>query len=81
MKDGIKDKDVAAIDKENALSAKERIEQVVSYIIEHYDQKTKRNTNSGKYEFRALTNIKDVAKARDKNSVQEEKNTETSFWF
>ncbi|MDD7533207.1 MAG: hypothetical protein SPK18_06765 [Treponema sp.] len=73
MKDGIKDKDVAAIDKENALSAKERIEQVVSYIIEHYDQKTKRNTNSGKYEFRALTNIKDVAKARDKNSVQEEK--------
>ena len=73
MKDGIKDKDVAAIDKENALSAKERIEQVVSYIIEHFDQKTKRNTNSGKYEFRALTNIKDVAKARDRNSVQEEK--------
>ena len=73
MKDGIKDKDVAAIDKENALSAKERIELVVSYIIEHFDQKTKRNTNSGKYEFRALTNIKDVAKARDRNSVQEEK--------
>ena len=73
MKDGIKDKDVTAIDKENALSAKERIEQVVSYIIEHFDQKTKRNTNSGKYEFRALTNIKEVAKARDRNSVQEEK--------
>ncbi len=73
MKDGVKDKDVPAIDKEGALSSKERISEVVSYIIEHFDQKTKRNTNGGKYEFRAVTNIAETAKARDRNSVKEEK--------
>ena len=73
MKDGVKDKDVAGIDKENALSAPERISAVVSYIIEHFDQKTKRNTNGGKYEFKALTNIAENAKAKDRNNVEEKK--------
>lgn len=71
MKDGIKDKDVAGIDKEGALSAEKRIEAVVSYIIEHYDQKTKRNTNSGKYEFKAVTNISETASARNRDTVKE----------
>ncbi|MHB1002064.1 MAG: type I restriction endonuclease subunit R [Armatimonadota bacterium] len=39
---GIKDKKVSAIDTERALLAQERITQVVSYIREHFDQKTKR---------------------------------------
>jgi type I restriction enzyme R subunit len=39
---GIKDKKVTAIDTERALLAQERITQVVSYIREHFDQKTKR---------------------------------------
>lgn len=39
---GIKDKQVAAIDTERALLAPERITQVVEYIREHFDQKTKR---------------------------------------
>lgn len=39
---GIKDKKVSAIDTERALLAPERITQVVSYIREHFDQKTKR---------------------------------------
>jgi type I site-specific deoxyribonuclease, HsdR family len=39
---GIKDKKVTAIDTERALLAPERITQVVSYIREHFDQKTKR---------------------------------------
>ena len=73
MKDGVKDKDVAGIDKENALSAPERLSAVVSYIIEHFDQKTKRNTNGGMYEFKALTNIAESAKARDRGSVKEQK--------
>lgn len=73
MKDGVKDKDVAGIDKENALSAPERISAVVSYIIEHFDQKTKRNTNGGVYEFKALTNIAESAKAKDRGSVKEQK--------
>ncbi len=73
MKDGVKDKDVAGIDKENALSSQERIAAVVSYIIEHFDQKTKRNTNGGVYEFKALTNIAENAKAKDRKSVEEKK--------
>lgn len=73
MKDGVKDKDVAGIDKENALSAPERISAVVSYIIEHFDQKTKRNTHGGVYEFKALTNIAESAKAKDRGSVKEQK--------
>ena len=73
MKDGVKDKDVAGIDKENALSAPERISAVVSYIIEHFDQKTKRNTHGGVYEFKALTNIAESAKAKDRGSLKEQK--------
>ena len=73
MKDGVKDKDVAGIDKENALSAPERISAVVSYVIEHFDQKTKRNTHGGMYEFKALTNIAESAKAKDRGSVKEQK--------
>ncbi|AZN30608.1 type I restriction endonuclease subunit R [Flaviflexus salsibiostraticola] len=37
------DKQVPAIDTERALLAPERLRQVVDYILEHFDQKTKRN--------------------------------------
>ena len=40
---GIGDKQVAAIDTENALLAPERVRQVTSYSLEHFDQKTRRN--------------------------------------
>lgn len=43
-KEGMTDKEVNAINTEEALSSKERISNVVSYIIEHFDQKTKRNS-------------------------------------
>ena len=43
-KDDIIDKDISAIDREKALSDPRRIEAVVSYILEHFDQKTKRNS-------------------------------------
>ncbi|MEA5098138.1 MAG: type I restriction endonuclease subunit R [Burkholderiaceae bacterium] len=42
---GIKDKKVAAIDTERALLASGRVKQVVGYILEHFDQKTKRSTS------------------------------------
>lgn len=42
---GIKDKKVPAIDTERALLATERIRQVVGYIREHFDQKTKRSAS------------------------------------
>ena len=41
----VSDKKVSAIDTEHALLASERIEQVVSYIREHFDQKTKRSAS------------------------------------
>lgn len=43
MKDGIQDKKVRAIDIEAAANSPERIAQVTDYILEHFDQKTKRN--------------------------------------
>jgi len=42
--ENIEDKKVNTIDREAALSAPERISNVVKYIIEHFDQKTKRNS-------------------------------------
>lgn len=42
-KEGTADKQVPAIDTEEALQAPARISEIVSYIIEHFDQKTKRN--------------------------------------
>lgn len=43
-KEGIRDKEVNAINTEEALASHERISNVVSYIIEHFEQKTKRNS-------------------------------------
>lgn len=44
MRDGVKDKDVPAIDTERALADPRRIREVVAYILDHFDQKTKRNS-------------------------------------
>jgi len=41
--DGIADKQVPAIDTERALLAPERIGEIVTYVMEHFDQKTKRS--------------------------------------
>lgn len=43
-KEGMTDEEVEAINTEEALSSPERVSNVVSYIIEHFDQKTKRNS-------------------------------------
>lgn len=64
-KEGILDKQISAIDREKAMASPERISQVVKYILEHFDQKTKR---SSFYTFRVLDDIHKVAAA--KNGVQ-----------
>lgn len=69
-KEGIKDKQVEAINTEAALIAPERIREVTNYILEHFDQKTKRG--EGHYSFRKLMNIQDVAK--DSRIKEEKKN-------
>ena len=43
-KDGMTDKEVQAINTEEALSSHERVSKIVEYIMEHFDQKTKRNS-------------------------------------
>jgi type I restriction enzyme R subunit len=43
MPEGVTDKQVSAIDTEQALLDPERIRQVVGYMLEHFDQKTRRN--------------------------------------
>ena len=68
-KDGMADSQVEAIDNEAALLDPKRISEVVKYIIEHFEQKTKRNT--GYYDFNKLTNIEAVAKG---TASSEEKN-------
>ena len=44
QKDTTSDKEVSAIDTERALAAPERVSEIVNYILEHFDQKTKRNS-------------------------------------
>ena len=43
-KDGINDEQVSAIDRERALGAPERVAGVVKYTLDHFDQKTKRQS-------------------------------------
>lgn len=64
-KDGTIDSQVEAIDNEAALLDSKRISEIVKYIIEHFEQKTKRNT--GYYDFSKLKNIEDVAKGKTDN--------------
>ncbi|MDO5556647.1 MAG: type I restriction endonuclease subunit R [Clostridia bacterium] len=44
QKENMTDKEVKAINTEEALASHERVSKVVSYIIEHFDQKTKRSS-------------------------------------
>lgn len=67
--ENIADTKVWSIDKEKALQAPERISNVVQYILEHFNQKTKRNDKS--YEFSKLQNIKDMASAKNQRALEE----------
>ena len=67
--ENIKDSKVWDINREKALAAPERISRIVSYILEHFNQKTMRNDRS--YNFTALTNIADIAKAKNRKAIDE----------
>lgn len=62
IKDGMKDKDVTAIDKQRALEDPGRVAEIVKYILEHFDQKTKRDGKA--YQFKKLQNISEVASSK-----------------
>lgn len=72
MKENVQDKDISAIDKERAMLDSKRIKEVTKYILEHFDQKTRRDARA--YEFNKLTNIQDVASDKLRNKVKEIKN-------
>lgn len=59
------DKWVSAIDTEKALLEPKRITKIVTYILEHFDQKTKRNRES--FDFSKLMNVQEVAGSQAKN--------------
>ena len=64
-KENSKDKQVLDIEREEVLNNPKRISEIVSYILEHFDQKTKRNDKS--YEFRKVLNIEDIVKDKEKD--------------
>ncbi|MEG0296822.1 MAG: type I restriction endonuclease subunit R [Clostridium sp.] len=70
-KSGISDEQISAIDREKALLAPKRISEIVEYIRNHFDQKTKRNRES--FGFTVLTNVKEVASTKKRNEIEEKK--------
>lgn len=69
----IDDRQVWDIDREKAYMAPQRITNVVSYILDHFAQKTKRNEKP--YAFRQLVNVEQVARAKGGSGVDEIKNS------
>lgn len=72
MPDYINDKKVYSIDREKALADPQRISEIVSYVLEHFDQKTKRNsyyTFSAKWEEADKHNPKKMIEKRETRRV------------
>ena len=68
-KEEIKDEKVVDIDREKALLDPARIRNITGYILEHFNQKTRRNDRS--FDFNMLTNVAAVASARNRGRVEE----------
>ncbi len=72
MPDYVNDKKVYSIDREKALADPQRISEIVSYVLEHFDQKTKRNsyyTFSAKWEEADKHNPKKIIEKRETRRV------------
>lgn len=74
----ITDEMVWDINREKAMMAPKRIENVTKYILEHFDQKTYRGDKT--YLFNSLTNISEVASA-DRGAVEEIKQNQRISGF
>lgn len=70
-KEGINDEKVRDIDREKAFMAPERIHNNVAYILNHFNQKTSRNSKP--YMMTALSNVFEVASAKDRNKIEDVK--------
>ena len=69
--ENIEDEKVWDINREKALLSKQRVDNIVGYILDNFNRKTKRNDRS--YGFSALQNITEVATARNRVGVDEVK--------
>jgi type I restriction enzyme R subunit len=69
MPDYINDKKVYSIDREKALADPQRISEIVSYVLEHFDQKTKRNSFTAKWEEADKHNPKKMIEKREPRRV------------
>ncbi len=67
----IDDENIYDIDREAIWNSPQRIENVVKYILDNFNRKTYRGEKT--YAFNSLINIADVATAKDKCKVKEEK--------
>jgi len=63
LPEGLTDKQVSAIDTEKAMLDPERLRQVVAYILEHFDQKTKRASG---YVHSLIQNVSEVAGSKNR---------------
>lgn len=63
-------KQVSAIDRERALLDPRRISEITAYILEHFDQKTKRQTS---YEHTVVTNVAESTRTRRQAEVLKER--------
>ena len=69
-KKDVPDEQISSIDREKAMLSPERVSNVVKYVLEHFDQKTKRNSY---YSFRVLDNIEKIASVKNGVKVTEYK--------
>jgi len=72
MPDHLNDKKVYNIDREKALADPQRISKIVSYVLEHFDQKTKRNsyyTFTATWEEADKQNLKKIIEKRETRRV------------
>lgn len=68
----IEDKQVIDINREAVLASPKRLENIVKYIREHFDQKTLRNTKS--YQYSILSNVEQVSSTKDRSKIDEIRN-------
>ncbi|MCQ2371684.1 MAG: type I restriction endonuclease subunit R [Akkermansia sp.] len=74
----VKDEEVWDIDREKPYQAPQRIAKVTEYILDHFNQKTYRGSKT--YAFNALTNIGEVASAKN-NRIKEIKDKQRISGF
>src|SRR5690625_1140358 len=70
------DSQVSAIDRERALLDVRRIRDVVAYILEHFDQKTKRSSS---YEHAVVMNVADSVRGRRQAEAVKERKRVRGF--